>query len=186
MVIKKTSIFLLLGAAIAIVTGVVIRDVCVYISGGRPWSATVDGLCSAFLCANRDCVLVKMPVCGNSMEFEAKHLWRGKYQFRLWVPEVVSNFTTVDEKVGLECAFYDMNGRRVFVIDTPPSPHKFWSQTGCGMQRGSDVAFRMYLVPDDVPLDHALMVKARLYGEIDKFRAVYPTSYLLLVKERDK
>jgi len=111
MVIKKTSIFLLLGAAIAIVAGVVIRDVCVYISGGRPWSATVDGLCSAFLCANRDCVLVKMPVCGNSMEFEAKHLWRGKYQFRLWVPEVVPNFTTVDEKVGLECAFYDTRAR---------------------------------------------------------------------------
>ena len=184
---KRTISFLLIGVAMLLLaTVVVIKDVCLYINGGRPWSATVDSICSIFFHAKRNNLLARVPIEGDQVQMTVSHMWRGNYQFRLWIPDAIEGFIAATETIGMDCAFYDKNETVVYINRTPPSVNSFWSMVDRDGSKGSDLAFRMYRAPDDVPLNEELTVKVKFYGQLEKFFTAHSNVYLVLIKERDK
>ncbi len=188
MIMKKRTIsFLLIGVAMLLLaTAAVVKDICIYIDGGRPWSATIDGICGIFFHAKRNNLLARVPVCGNQTRMTVSHKWRGSYQFRLWIPDAIEGFISAAETIGMDCVFYDKNGVIVYANRTPPSINSLWSMVARDGSKGSDLAFRMYSAPDDVPLDEELTVKVRFRGQFEKFFVAHSNACLVLVKERDK
>ena len=85
----------------------VAHDVHVYINGGRPWSATIDGICGIFFTPKRNCVVLKVPVENERIKVKVSHKWRGNYQFRLWVPETDDGRPPSIEQIGLAWRFED-------------------------------------------------------------------------------
>ena len=184
---KKNSFYaMLLGAGILLFLGGVFRDIFVYVNGGRPCFATIDCLCGIFFHANRSNLIAKMPIVGDQVRLTVSHVWRGKYQFRVWVPETIEGFVSPIEMIGMDCSFFDKEGNEVYINKTPPSVNLLWSKMSYDGSQGSDLAFRMYLAPDDVPLDDELTVNVKFCGQFNKFYAAHTNACLVLVKERDK
>lgn len=183
----KRSIVIIVVAAGALLFGsLIIRDVCIYINGGRPRSAIVDGLCDVFFHPKRSNTVVRVPINGRCLQFVVFHKWRGNYQFRLWIPDEIPDGASVTEQIGLDCTFLDGEGNKVYVNHTPPTPYASWLKVNRDLPLGSEMDFRMYRAPENVPLDDELTVKAIFCGQFDKFYAAHTNAYLVLVKERDK
>ena len=177
--------------AVLIVTVIAIcafvaHDVHVYINGGRPWSATIDGICGIFFTPKRNCVVLKVPVENERMKVKVSHRWRGNYQFRLWVPETDDGRPPSIEQIGLDWRFEDETGRKIFNRISPPSEYSSWDSQLVGVPYGYAKSFQMYVAPLDVPLDRWINAEIKITGEFQRFKKSYPKSYLLLIKERDK
>lgn len=184
---KRTITFLLIGVGILLLAvAVSVEDICVYIDGGRPRSATIDSLCGIFFHARRNNLVAKIPIRGVQTRMTVSHKWRGNYQFRLWVPDSIEGFISADETIGMDCVFCDKNGAAVYTNRTPASVNSLWSLEARDGSKGSDLAFRMYRVPDDVPMEEELTVKIKFNGQFEKFFAVHSNACIVLVKERDK
>jgi hypothetical protein len=173
-------------ATVIVVCVLVAHDVHVYINGGRPWSATIDGVCGIFFTPKRNCVVLKVPVQNGRMKMKVSHRWRGNYQFRLWVPNTENGKPPSVERIGLTWRFIDEEGRMVFNQMSPPSEYSPWDNQLVGVPYGYAKSFLMYTAPCDVPLDESLDADVQISGEFDKFKKSYPKSFLLLIKERDK
>lgn len=183
---KRSIVSIVVAIGALLVGTLIVRDVCVYVNGGRPCSAIVDGLCDVFFHPKRNNTVVRVPIYGSNLQFVVSHKWRGNYQFRLWVPDEIPDNSTVTEQIGLDCFFLDRNGNRVYLNHTPPTSHAWWLKVDRDLPLGSEMDFRMYLAPENVPLDEELIVKAKFYGQFDKFYGAHTNAYLVLVKERDK
>lgn len=183
---KKTSIYYaVIGVALLLVGGFAIRDICVYVNGGRPCSATVDGLCDVFFRPKRNNLVAKIPLDRGDVQLTVSHKWRGCYQFKLWCPDETPDEVSVTEQIGLDCSFFDGEGNEIYVNRTPPSSYSSWNKRRRNLL-GSEMSFRMYLVPQHVPLDTELTVKANFYGQFDRFYTAHSNACLILVKEKDK
>ena len=186
-IMKKSAVFIVVFGIVGLLVGAfVFRDICIYIDGGRPWSSTVDGVCDIFFHPKRNNIVAKVPLSGDSLHLVVSHRWRGKYQFRLWIPDEIPDNVAVTEQIGLDSTFFDRDGNKVYVNHTPPTPHAWWLKVNRNLPLGSEMDFRMYLAPDDVPLDDELSVNVKFYGQFNKFYAAHTNACLVLVKERDK
>lgn len=187
--IAKTKISIgifVVGVGVLLVGSLVYRDICVYINGGRPRSAIVDGLCDIFFHPKRNNLIASVPLHGDSLQLVVSHKWRGNYQFKLLIPGGMADNVPVSEQIGLACSFFDRAGNIIYENRTPPSFYSSWNRVAGSLPMGSAMSFRMYLAPGDVPLDEELIVQAKFYGQFDKFYTAHPNACLLLVKERDK
>ena len=183
---KRSIVVIVVTAGALLFGSLIIRDVSIYINGGRPRSAIVDGLCDLFFHPKRNNTVVRVPINGNCLQFVVSHKWRGNYQFRLWIPDEIPDGASVTEQIGLDCTFLDGEGNKVYVNHTPPTPYASWLRVNRDLPLGSEMDFRMYRAPENVPLDDELTVKAIFSGQFDKFYAAHTNAYLVLVKERDK
>ena len=166
MSIKPISIFsIIIGIVVLFADIFIYRDICTYINGGRPWSETVDGICGIFLHPKRNNTIVRVPISGECLHFTVSHKWRGNYQFRIWVPDEIPDNVSVSERIGLDCTFLDGEGREVYINHNPPTPYASWLKVNRELPVGSEMNFRMYLAPDNVPLDDELTVKAVFFGQ---------------------
>lgn len=187
MIMKRRSIGIFIAGATCLLVGIlVVVDIHVYINGGRPRSEIVDGLCDVFFRPKRNNLVAKMPLNGDTLQLIVSHKWRGNYQFKVLIPGGMADNVPVTEPIGLVGYFFDRAGRVVYVNRTPPSPYSSWNRIAGDLPSGSAMSFRMYLAPDDVPLDDELVVKLKFYGQFDKFYEAHPHACLILVKERDK
>lgn len=182
----KIVIKIIFIAVVIAICALLAHDVWVYIKGGRPWSATTDSICGIFLTPKRNCVVAKVPIQGALVKMKVSHRWRGNYQFRIWVPETKDGKSPSVERIGLVWRFIDETGKEVFTRTSQPSEYSSWDTQLVGVPYGYAKSFLMYMVPDEVPLDRTLDAEIQINGEYEKFKNLYPKSYLLLIKERDK
>ena len=127
-----------------------------------------------------------MPIQGALVKMKVSHRWRGNYQFRIWVPETKDGKSPSVERIGLVWRFIDETGKEIFTRTSQPSEYSSWDTQLVGVPYGYAKSFLMYMVPDEVPLDRTLDAEIQINGEYEKFKNLYPKSYLLLIKERDK
>ena len=182
----KVFVKVVLIVTVIAICAFVAHDVHVYINGGRPWSATIDGICGIFFTPKRNCVVLKVPVENERIKVKVSHKWRGNYQFRLWVPETDTGMPPSVERTGLNWRFIDKDGKIVFNQISPPSEYSPWDKQLVGVSHGYAKSFQMYVAPLDVPLDRWINAEIKITGEFQRFKKSYPKSYLLLIKERDK
>lgn len=175
-----------MAVGVLLVGDFVVRDIRVYINGGRPQSATVDGLCDIFFRPKRNNLIARVPLIGDRLQLTVSHKWRGNYQFKLLIPGGMADNVTATEQIGLVASFFDREGNLIYVNRTPPSPYSSWNRAVGNLPLGYAMSFRMYLAPDDVPLDDELTVKVEFCGQFDNFYAAHSNACLVLIKERDK
>lgn len=161
-------------------------DFFTYRNGGRPWLSVNDDICGILFFSKRDNVVANYPVRAARFEFAVVHKWRGKYQFVLRVPEVYDDFKAVNEVITIKYTFLRSDGCKVFEYNDLISKNRWWTRSRDERWPGSDIAFRMYCAPKDVPLDENLTAVVQLLGDVEIFLNRYPQAQLFLEKRNDK
>lgn len=173
-------------AVVACLLALLIHDVLVFKLGGRPFSATIDGICGIFITPRRDCIVAKALIESDRVKMNVAHRWRGNYQFKIWMPDVEGEKVPDEDLIGINCMFADETGKIVCRHESKLSKYLSWQKGHVGIPYGYAKTFRMYNAPLDVPLDKPLDVEVFFAGDIIGLLKSCPGACLLLVKERDK
>ena len=161
-------------------------DFFAYRRGDRPWLSVNDDICGIFFSSERDPVVANHLVRDVRMEFAVVHKWRGAYQFVLRVPEVYADFTAVSEGITIKYAFLRSDGCKLFEYSDIVSMNRWWTKSRDERWPGSDISFRMYSAPNDVPLDENVTAVVQLSGDVENFLNHHPQVRLFLEKRNDK
>lgn len=177
------SFLLVVGIAVGLLLA---GDIRTFMSGGRPLLTPVDMFCGIFLHPHRDRLILRSAVTNDCLSLSVSHKWRGLYQPRLLVTDLVEKPASPTDAIGIECSFLSRDGNVTYSYASPPSVYVSWEQCGEEMSYGSELSFRMYRVPQNVPLDEEMTMRVRFVGGFDKFLSAHPNAYFIIEKERDK